>query len=274
MKVNNMSRIRPCAVAGQFYPEDADILSHDLNKLLSDAPQAQQAQACPQALIVPHAGYVYSGACAAKAYAQLLPFSETIKKVLLLGPVHRVAINGLAATTADYWDCPLGSIPIDQVMIKTLRVKYPEIIEHDIAHAQEHSLEVHLPFLKKVINNFELIPFAVGHIDAKILADIIDLFWGDPSILIVISTDLSHFHIDTDARLIDQDTALAIEKYDWQHISSKQACGRFPMAGLLLNAKRHNAQITRIDLCNSSDTVGPKDRVVGYGAWTIFNEDE
>ena len=266
-----MTRIRPAAIAGTFYEGDPAVLDRTitgfLNTALKDAGPLDSLTV-PKAVIAPHAGHIYSGKAAADAYIRFAPARETITKVVLLGPCHRVAVRGLATTSADEWVTPLGRVPIDRDAIATVS-ELPFVHVHDGAHAQEHSLEVHLPFLQKLLPSFSLIPFAVGQATNEEVAQVLDALWGGPETAIVISSDLSHFLPYDEARALDGRTASAIEGFDWASIGRDQACGRVPISGLLTSAKIRGMRIDRVALCNSGDTAGSKDRVVGYGAWTL-----
>ncbi|HFE37687.1 MAG TPA: AmmeMemoRadiSam system protein B, partial [Gammaproteobacteria bacterium] len=230
-----MTTIREPAVAELFYPQDPDVLRATLNTMLNNAA-ATDIQ--PRALIVPHAGYIYSGEVAAQAYKPLITIKNTIHRILLLGPTHRVAVNGCALSSASFFRTPLGDIPVDTKAVQAL-LAYPRIQINDSAHDAEHSLEVHLPFLQTVLDDFTLVPVAVGYMHAKELAMILDLFWDDPATLIVVSSDLSHFHAYDEAQKIDQQTTHAIETLQAGAISSDMACGAYPVNGLLEFAKKH-----------------------------------
>ncbi|MCM2289052.1 MAG: AmmeMemoRadiSam system protein B [Sulfuritalea sp.] len=263
--------IRPPAVAGMFYPGDPASLRDDLATCLAvpSAPTLDtEAAGLLKAIIVPHAGYVYSGGTAGKAYALLAPLAGRIRRVVLLGPCHRVAVRGLAAPTVKAFATPLGSIPLDRAALDALG-DLPQIVASDAAHAQEHSLEVQLPFLQTVLGEFELVPLAVGQTGAAEVAQVLDRLWGGPETLIVISSDLSHFHSYREAQQIDSATAehiLALE----QLTSFEQACGALPINGLLAVAKQRGLRIERIAQCNSGDTAGDKSRVVGYASFALY----
>ena len=263
--------IRPPAVAGAFYPGDPARLRDDLATCLAvpPAPTPESAQTgLLKAVIVPHAGYVYSGGTAGKAYALLAPLSDRIRRVVLLGPCHRVAVRGLAAPTVQAFATPLGSIPLDCAALDAL-ADLPQVVASDAAHAQEHSLEVQLPFLQTVLGSFELVPLAVGQTGAAEVAQVLDRLWGGPETLIVISSDLSHFHTYREAQRIDQGTAdhiLALE----QLTSFEQACGALPINGLIAVARRRGLRIERVAQCNSGDTAGDKSRVVGYASFALY----
>ena len=261
-----MNHIRPPAVAGLFYSDDRLQLQRDVDSFLSAAIPTGET---PKALIAPHAGYIYSGPIAASAYINLLPAHSIIKKVVLLGPSHRVAFNGLAAPTSNEFITPLGSIHIDQTSLSQIS-GLPQVRLMDEAHAQEHSLEVHLPFLQTVLDDFQLIPLVVGDASAEDVAEVLEQIWGGPETLIVISSDLSHYHSYTTANKLDQQTSHAIENLQPEKIQYEMACGRNPVNGFLKLAKQKGLHGKTLDLRNSGDTAGTKDRVVGYGAY-VFN---
>ena len=260
-----MSKIRPAAVAGLFYPADAAQLHRDIQSMLS---VTEQAESVPKALIVPHAGYIFSGPVAASAFAQLKNIRHIVKRVIVLGPCHRVPLNGLATSSADYFETPFGSIRIDREAINQI-ASLPQIEEFDLTHQQEHSLEVQLPFLQEVLDDFSLIPLVVGDTRAEEVSEVLEKLWGGDETLIVISSDLSHYHDYNTARAMDNETCLAIEEMDAAAIHYDQACGRNPVTGLLLAAKKHGLHATTLDLRNSGDTAGDKSSVVGYGAWAF-----
>jgi AmmeMemoRadiSam system protein B len=260
-----MSSVRPPAVAGTFYPANAAALRASVTGFLA---AVQPAVKTPKAIIAPHAGYIYSGPIAASAYAQLAPRRDTITRVVLLGPAHRVAIKGLAVSSADAFMTPLGSVPLDRAAIDRI-LTLPQVRSADTAHTEEHSLEVHLPFLQEVLEDFQLVPLVVGDATAAEVGEVIDTLWGGPETLIVISSDLSHYHDYDTARRLDRATSKAIEALRPQDIGFDQACGRIPVNGLLEVAKRRGLRVTTLDLRNSGDTAGSRDRVVGYGAWVF-----
>ncbi|KXB28978.1 extradiol dioxygenase [Dechloromonas denitrificans] len=264
-----MSITRPPAVAGTFYPGTPSVLAATVDQLLADATPTVTAQ--PKALIVPHAGYIYSGSTAAMAYAALKPWREQIRRVILLGPTHRVAVDGLALPKVEFFSTPLGNIRLDLEAIARL-AELPQISFSDTAHAWEHSLEVHLPFLQRVLADFTLVPLAVGHASPRAVGEVLDLLWGGPETLIVVSSDLSHFLPYASARQVDHDTCQHILQLD-THIRPEQACGAYPANGLLLAARQRGLVPQLIHLCNSGDTAGDKERVVGYAAFA-FHETE
>ena len=260
-----MTNARPPAVADMFYPASPGILAATVDQLLADAPTTPDIQ--PKALIVPHAGYVYSGPTAGRAYAQLAPWRASIHRVVLLGPTHRVAVDGIAVPQTDVFATPLGNIPLNAAALASL-ADLPQIVASDRAHAQEHSLEVHLPFLQRLLGQFTLVPLAVGHAAPKEVAEVLDRLWGGPETLIVVSSDLSHFLPYAAAQQIDRDTCAHILQLD-THIRPEQACGAYPINGLLLAARQRGLVPQLIHHCNSGDTAGDKQRVVGYAAFSF-----
>ena len=269
--------IRQTAVAGTFYPDDAQELSRQIDQFLAEAEsthhQATQTSVpihIPKAMIVPHAGYMYSGSIAASAYASQIPTHNIINRVILLGPSHRVAFSGLASCSATHYNTPLGSIPLDRNTLDKL-ARLPQVNENDEAHLYEHSLEVQLPFLQKILDDFVLVPLVVGDALPNQVAEVLDSVWGDEHTLIVISSDLSHYHDYATAQQMDRKTSDAIEHLNPDAIHYDDACGRNPMKGLLLMAKLKNMRVETIDLRNSGDTAGSHDQVVGYGAYLFYD---
>jgi len=260
-----MTSTRPPAVADMFYPGNPAALAGVVDQLLSDVPPAALEQ--PKALIVPHAGYIYSGATAARAYAALAPWHSSIRRVVLLGPTHRVAVNGLALPSVAAFATPLGDVPLDREAIARI-AGLPQVVVSDRVHAEEHSLEVHLPFLQRVLDDFMLVPLAVGHASPQAVAEVLGLLWGGPETLIVISSDLSHFLPYAAANDVDRETCRHILHLD-THIRPEQACGAFPVNGLLLAAGQRGLVPQLIQRCNSGDTAGDKQRVVGYAAFAF-----
>ena len=258
-----MPKIREAAVSGLFYPDEPKTLHNMITQLLSNAEILPQQF---RAIIAPHAGYIYSGETASHAYKQLEKIKTDIKRIVLIGPAHRVSFSGIASSSADFFETPLGLIPLDTYGIKQLQ-ESAHLKLSDEAHAQEHSLEVHLPFLQTILEDFSLIPLIVGDSDAQSVADVIEYFWDDPSTFFIISSDLSHFHEYNDAKLIDKQTSDAILHIEPEKISYEQACGRLPVNGLLKHAKKYHLKPTLLDLRNSGDTAGDHSRVVGYGAY-------
>ena len=268
-----MLHTRDPAAAGTFYPADPDVLHQQVTNMLEKVAAQDMPHKAVKAIIVPHAGYVYSGELAAQAYASLQAVREQIKTVILLGPAHTVYFRGIAAPGADIFQTPLGSIPVDQNAIEGMLEKFPFVQRLPQAHRDEHSLEVQLPFLQEVLENFLLVPLVVGDTTPDKVDKVIDYLWGDESTLVVISSDLSHFHDYETAKSMDSQTASAIESLQPQNLSGQLACGFMPVSGLLLAARKRQMWPERIGLCNSGDTAGDKDRVVGYGAWLFQDHD-
>ncbi len=258
--------VRAPAVAGLFYPAAAPLLAAEVDGLLARAPEA--IGPVPKALIVPHAGYPYSGPIAATAYARLRPARLTIRRVVLLGPAHRDWFEGLALPSSGAFRTPLGDIPIDRASAGQLRA-LKQVTIRDDAHKAEHSLEVHLPFLQRLLPEFSLVPLAVGEASAEQVAGVLAELWGGKETVIVISSDLSHYHEYDSARRLDSATAEAIERLDGEFLSGERACGFIPIRGLLHEVSRRGLRVTRADLRNSGDTAGGRKEVVGYGAWTV-----
>ena len=259
-----MMNIRPAAVAGAFYPAQADTLRRMLTQCFESA---RPATLRPKALIVPHAGYIYSGPIAATAYALLKPLRATIRRVVLLGPVHRVWVSGLVLPDADAFETPLGRVPLDRIGIDSI-IDMPQVGISSAAHAEEHSLEVHLPFLQTVLDDFSLIPLAVGGASPEQVAQVLERLWGGDETSIVVSSDLSHFLPYAEAIQVDTATADAILNLNSQLIG-EQACGAYPINGLMLAARRHGLTPHLLDMRNSGDTAGDRNRVVGYGAFAF-----
>lgn len=262
-----MNQIRHAAVAGAFYPGDASVLKRDIQSMLAGVAPAPDASV-PKALIVPHAGYIYSGPIAASAYARLMPARSRISRVVLLGPVHRVPVRGLALPGVDSFETPLGIVPLDLQAMDAIAA-LPQVVESMPAHAWEHSLEVQLPFLQMVLDKFSLVPLAVGDATPREVAEVLQVLWGGEETLIVISSDLSHYLPYDTARRVDHGTAQAILELA-APVSHEQACGGTPVNGLLVAARHHHLQPQLLDLRNSGDTAGDRSQVVGYGAFAFF----
>ncbi len=271
-----MQYIRQPAVAGTFYPGQKETLVNEVNALLEVArmevssTQQSDFQSSPKAIIVPHAGYIYSGPTAAAAYASLASVSDSIKRVILLGPVHRVPVRGLALPGADVFATPLGEIQIDKDAVAAIE-NLPQVVESAAAHEQEHSLEVQLPFLQMMLTDFTLLPLAVGDATPKEVAEVLDVLWGGPETLIVVSSDLSHFLPYQTAQIVDGETVQNILQLR-STLNHQQACGGTPVNGLMLAATQHHLQPHLLDLRNSGDTAGDKSQVVGYGSFAFTEE--
>lgn len=260
-----MMQVRRPAVAGLFYPADAEALRSLLQDYLATAQVTGQA---PKALIVPHAGYQYSGPVAASAYKLLAQARDTVRRIVLLGPSHRIPLRGLGLSSAAYFSTPLGNIPVDSEAYAQIR-DLPQVRTLDEAHAMEHSLEVHLPFLQTVLDEFRLVPLVVGEASPSEVSEVLERLWNGPATRLVISSDLSHYHDYQTARRLDNATSIAIEGLRYEDISYEDACGRGPINGLLYLGRAHNLRARALDLRNSGDTAGPRDQVVGYGAYTF-----
>ncbi len=255
---------RQAAVAGLFYPGDAAVLESTVTELLNAAP-ADDLPA--KAIIAPHAGYPYSGLTAAHAYRLLESRRDRIRRVVLLGPAHRVYLRGMGLPSVEAFATPLGDVPVDLDGVK-LALAQPQTQVSDNAHALEHSLEVHLPFLQSVLGDFRLIPIVVGACSADEVATVLEVLWGGDETVIVASSDLSHFHTYDDARAIDAQTTARIEARETT-LQGEEACGAYALNGLLLAAKAHDLQVRTLDVRNSGDTAGDRRRVVGYGAYAL-----
>jgi AmmeMemoRadiSam system protein B len=263
-----MPDVRPAAVAGMFYPAAPAALAADVRAHLSRAVERPAGAATvPKALIVPHAGYVYSGPIAASAYARLAAGRETIRRVVLFGPTHRVPVRGLALPSVRAFATPLGAVEVDREAAAAA-LALPQVCESDAAHAAEHSLEVQLPFLQTVLGDFRIVPFAVGDATPDEVAGVIELLWGGSETLIVVSSDLSHYHRYADACAIDRATGDAILALS-AALDHEQACGATPINGLLLAVHNHGLRPELLDLRNSGDTAGDKSRVVGYASFAF-----
>jgi AmmeMemoRadiSam system protein B len=255
---------RKPAVAGRFYPAQPSVLAAMLADYLQEAETVSKV---PKAIIVPHAGYIYSAAIAASAYARLKSATH-IKKVVLIGPSHYLWFKGLAVCSADAYSTPLGDVPVDREMITEL-LKLPYVSSLDEAHANEHSLEVHLPFLQTLLQDFTLIPIVAGKAEPEEVAGVLDKVWDAYDTLVVISSDLSHYHDYGTARGLDKFTSHLIETLQYRQLTPEMACGKVPITGLLYLLKQKHLAIKTIDLRNSGDTAGDKSRVVGYGAYVV-----
>jgi AmmeMemoRadiSam system protein B len=261
-------KIRQPSVAGLFYPADPEGLAREVRGFLAAAGGPDPAQPTPKAIIVPHAGYVYSGPVAGWAYAQVAGLAGRINRVVLLGPAHRVALSGLAYSRAETFLTPLGAVQVDRAALAAL-ADLPQVRELDAPFEGEHCLEVQLPFLQLTLGTFSLVPLLVGDADGAEVAEVLARLWGGDETLIVISSDLSHYMDYASAMALDARTSRAIEDLRPEAIGYHQACGRIPVAGLLQEARRRGLHARTLDLRNSGDTAGPKDRVVGYGAYAV-----
>lgn len=263
-----MRSVRRPAVAGLFYPGEARVLAEMVDGFLAEGRAALAAAGgrfrTPKALVAPHAGYVYSGAMAGRAYATLTDARHTISRVVLLGPVHRVPVRGLALPGADALATPLGEIEVDAAAAEAL----DHVVTRPDVHAAEHSLEVQLPFLQRALGEFTVVPLAVGSASAEEVAGVLDALWGGDETLIVVSTDLSHYHTYRAAQRWDAQTVAAVLD-GGEELAHDQACGATPLNGLLAAAPRHGLEPVLLGACNSGDTAGDKGRVVGYASFAF-----
>lgn len=263
--------IRQPAVAGTFYSANPEELKRSVGEMLA-AARVQADTPCPKAIIAPHAGHMFSGPVAASVYARLAGGKDTISRVVLLGPSHRVGFRGIAATTAGTYRTPLGDIPLDSEAVARV-AKMPGAGYLDQAHLQEHSLEVHLPFLQRMLGDFQLVPLVVGDASKEDVCGVLEALWGGPETLIVISSDLSHYHGYEEARQRDSRTSDKIVHLN-ANLSGEEACGCRPINGLLHLAGKRGLKVEQLDVRNSGDTAGPRDQVVGYGAYMILQPTE
>jgi hypothetical protein len=261
--------VRPAAVAGSFYPGDPGSLAAQVKgHLAATAPQPRARP--PKAIIAPHAGYIYSGPIAAAAYALLGACRGVVKRVVLAGPAHRVYVEGAAVSTANGFDTPFGTVPVDREVVARL-LELPFVEASDAAHALEHSLEVHLPFLQSVLGAFSLVPIVVGGAAPEQMAELFEVAWGGDETLVVVSSDLSHYLPYDAARKRDRGTVDSILALD-ARIDPEEACGAMPINGLLTLARRRSMAIELLDLRNSGDTAGDRDRVVGYASFAVYEK--
>jgi MEMO1 family protein len=259
--------LRPAAVAGAFYPSDADVLARAVDSFV-EAAGAPHGRATPKAIVVPHAGYRFSGPIAGHGYAAIRPLRGVVERVVLLGPAHFVHLDGLATVSVDALDTPLGPIAVDDEARRTV-LALPGVTTDDAAHAREHSLEVHLPFLARVLGDVRVLPLVVGRARPEAVAEVLDAVWGGPETLLVVSSDLSHYLDHASATRRDSRTAEAIVAGHGDELGIEDACGVVGMRGFLLAASRHQLDASLLDLRNSGDTSGRHDSVVGYGAFAF-----
>jgi len=266
--MNQALSVRAPAVAGMFYPGANRELAQSLAQMLGAAAREAPERDVPKAIIAPHAGYIYSGPVAASVYALLAPARSRISRVVLLGPTHRVAVRGLALPGCEAFATPLGTVRVDARSVETLAA-LPQVVVSAQAHALEHSLEVHVPFLQAVLEQFTLVPLAVGQASTREVAEVLEILWGGPETLVVVSSDLSHYLGYQDAQALDRSTAKAILALATD-LSHEQACGATPVTGLAHVARRRALKPELIDLRNSGDTAGDRNRVVGYGSFAFY----
>ncbi len=260
-----IGEVRQPAVAGLFYPEQPAALRGMVQGFLQDNDQPQRA---PKALIAPHAGFIYSGPIAGTAFRQLAPARDTITRVVLAGPTHRVPFHGIALCSARRFATPLGEVPVDEDAQARI-AGFPDVVALDIAHAEEHSLETHLPFLQLALTRFAIVPLVLGDVEPAAVTRVFEALWGGPETLFCISSDLSHYLPYERARQVDTATSRAIEELDGAAIEPDQACGCTAIQALLLCARKHQLKGITLDQRSSGDTAGPRDKVVGYGAYAF-----
>jgi MEMO1 family protein len=254
-------------VAGSFYPAKKAILQQTITDLLAEAKLPANLKA-PKAIIAPHAGYIYSGPVAAIAYKALAALKHQITTAILIGPAHFVPFFGIATIHADEFITPLGAVPVDlNVLRNALQLK--QVIELENAFQKEHSLEVQLPFINHVLPHCKIVPFLVGNTSYLEVAELLKKIWGGNETIVIVSSDLSHYHDYTTANKLDNDTSIAIETLQPDKINSNSACGKLAIQGLLKCAVDFGLKVTKLDLKNSGDTAGDHQRVVGYGAYHL-----
>ncbi len=261
------ARVRPAAVAGAFYPAEPERLAREVEELLGSVERFALPLSVPKALVVPHAGYVYSGPVAAAAYDAIAPARGIVRRVVLLGPAHRVPLRGLALPAAEAFETPLGPVALDREAMRELAA-LAQVKVSEAVHAMEHSLEVQLPFLQRTLGDFRLVPLAVGEASADDVAAVLERLWGGPETLVVVSTDLSHYHDYDTARRVDRATLARIAACATD-IRHEEACGATPLNGLLALARRRGLPVRLLGACNSGDTAGGRARVVGYAAFAL-----
>ena len=264
-----VARVRPPAVAGTFYPADRHELEAVLDRCFEGAVLPERDATVPKALVVPHAGLVYSGPVAASAYLRLRDVGDRISRVVLIGPSHRVPVDGIAVSGADAFAGPFGEVAVD-IEGRAIALSRPHVHVDDEAHRREHCLEVQLPFLQRVLGcPFEIVPMVTGACPTGVVADVLDALWGGPETLVVVSTDLSHYHRYRQAVRLDAATAAEVVAGRHHAIGDLDACGSHSLRGLLAASGVRGGRAELIDLRNSGDTSGERDRVVGYGAFAL-----
>jgi len=268
-----MTVIRPAAIAGTFYPADANELRTTIANLMASAATHAPRESAPKAIIVPHAGLVFSGAIAADGFATLLPATRTIKRLVIIGPAHRMAFQGIAVADATAFATPLGNVAVDEAAINSV-LTLPQVQRLNAAHVQEHGLEIELPFIQHIFDNqpdVTIVPLLVSRCAAHQVEEVVEKLWGGPETLIVISSDLSHFHDDATARQMDDRTRQLIENFRAEELGFDDACGCLPIVGLLRAARKRGMDVKTLSLQNSSIASGDTSRVVGYGAWAFYD---
>ena len=266
-------RVRAAAVAGLFYPAGAAELRRAVEALLAAALAAgrQPPGAAPKALVAPHAGYVYSGPIAASAFTALRPAAAVLRRIVLLGPSHRVPFRGLALPGAEAFVTPLGEVEVDLEAVAAVQA-LPQVAVLPAAHAAEHALEVELPFLQVLFPAALVLPLVVGEAAAEAVAEVLERVWGGDETAVVVSSDLSHYLSAVEAERVDAETAEQILRLAGP-LAPAQACGARPLSGLLAAARRRGLAPVLLDLRHSGDTAGDRTRVVGYGAFGFYARD-
>ncbi len=260
-----MSLVRQPSVANQFYPANVLELEAQIDQYLS----VDATTAIPKAIIVPHAGYIYSGGIAGQVFSNIIKVADQIKRVVLFGPAHRWGFRGVASSDVDYFLTPLGSIPVDKAL-QQFAVEEAGVLLEERAFDGEHCLEVQLPFLQKTLNDFKILPLIIGDCESDKVVSLMEALWGEEDTLIVISSDLSHF-LDYDHCVAkDRRTADAINEKKYQTLDYHDACGRTGVKAVLKIAQEKQLTVEEVAICNSGDTAGNKERVVGYGGWLIY----
>lgn len=266
-----MQQVRPTAVAGAFYPDDPETILSAFSHWMPEKMHTENTSSIPRALIVPHAGYIYSGEAAAKGYQLWRDADEQIKTIVVMGPAHRVPFDGIATISVDEVETPLGNLAVDTKLRNELLSECSPVVGvSDIANAPEHSLEVHFPFIKSLLPNVKVLPLLNGQVSAHEVMAVMDRLWREEGVYFVISSDLSHFHTYEEAQSIDAETAIAIRQGNWQVLNGEMACGYKGIQGLLGLMPEHPMMIEELGVINSGDTAGTKDRVVGYGTWAVY----
>jgi AmmeMemoRadiSam system protein B len=259
------SIVRPPAVSGFFYPAAAGGLESAVHECVEAAPAVVEAPVA--AVIAPHAGYAYSGLTAGCAFGGLRPMADEVTRVVVVGPSHHVAFEGIALSGADAFATPLGTIAVDRDAEARLLAR-PCVRELPEAHRLEHCIEVELPFLQTMLGTFELVPLVVGDVTGDLVGAVLAELATEGTLLVV-STDLSHFHDYETARRLDSRTCAAIEGLT-RDLRPDEACGAHAFNGLRWLARERELEVRTLDLRSSGDTAGPRDRVVGYGAWSVL----
>jgi hypothetical protein len=261
---------RKPAAAGVFYPADRELLARTVQALLDAAPPASQrgrGARVPRAIIVPHGLLGLPGTVAAAAWSRVAPHAARFKRVVLVGPSHHAQFAGIAAPFADSFATPMGQVEVDRIAIETVR-RFPQLLLSDEPHEQEPSLEVQLPFVQALLPQVTIVPLVVGEAEDAETAEVLDSLWDDGTLLVV-STDLSHYHDATTAQRLDLATARAIEALDPSKIQEDQACGHAALRGLLVVARARTLRATRLDLRHSGETSGDLGEVIGYGSFAL-----